>query len=400
MMKKYAVLFLASLAWPAVLSAREGFGFTKKAAEMNVTSPPAINVSGTRASVKVRSDRSRVGSNAGDMERSIIDLINRAGTALRVASPADIRIDVDLDRLDVDHRTGSKTEYRSERRCCDKKGKEYYRSVPHTVYYTTVDARLDGRYKITDARGKVLDDGDLAESSLHDYEENAPSTSESEATLVGWAARRVASRVVPMQSRVTVLVPKGSFENFIPLAESNAWDRYLAAVEAVAPMRDPGSEAYRQYALAVAKEGLAYATADVSRARQLIREAAEHYRTAIRSNPEEKLFSEEHNSIFSSAGAPLPRAESSVHAYEAWIPAGTTPASKKPSPAPAKVARGKRLRNQSVIDMRKAGLSDANIKVAIDAADSVSFDTSPEALIALSKAGVSNDVILYMQKKR
>ena len=160
-------------------------------------------------------------------------------------------------------------------------------------------------------------------------------------------------------------------------------------------MRDAGSEAYRQYALAVAKEGLAYATADVPRARQLIRESAEHYRAAIRSNPEEKLFSEEHNSIFSSAGAPLPRAESSLHAYEGWIPAAT-----KPSPAPAKVARGKRLRNQSVIDMKKAGLSDANIKLAIDSADSVSFDTSAEGLIALSKAGVSNDVILYMQKKR
>ena len=49
--------------------------------------------------------------------------------------------------------------------------------------------------------------------------------------------------------------------------------------------------------------------------------------------------------------------------------------------------------------MKKAGLSDANIKLAIDAADSVNFDTSPEGLIALSKAGVSNDVILYMQKK-
>src|SRR5689334_24875786 len=95
-------------------------------------------------------------------------------------------------------------------------------------------------------------------------------------------------------------------------------------------MRDPASEAYRQYALAVAKEGLAYATSDLPRARALLREAAEHYRTAIRNNPAEKLFSEEHNSIFSSAGAPLPLVESSVQAYEAWVPASES--------APGKVA--------------------------------------------------------------
>ena len=401
MSKHIAAAFLGLLVCSASLSAREGFGFTKKAAEMNLIAPPGINVAGMHVGVKVTSDRSRVGSNTELMEKSIVDLIDGAGTALRVASPADIRIEVDLDRVDVDHRSNSKEEYRSEKRCCDRNGKTYYKSVPHTVYYTTVDARLDGRYKIIDARGKLLDDGGIAESSLHDYEYDAPSTSESEATLVKWAARKVAARIVPTQSRVTVLVPKGSFENFIPLAETNAWDRYLQAVEGVPAMRDPGSEAYRQYALAVAKEGLAYAsTPDVQRARQLLREAAEHYHTAIQSNPEEKLFSEEHNSIFSSAGAPLPRVEASVKAFEGWVPAGTA---KPPKIAEERVREplphGKRLRNQSVIDMKKAGLSDANIKLAIDAADSVNFDTSPEGLIALSKAGVSNDVILYMQKK-
>jgi hypothetical protein len=395
MSKRIAATLFVSLICCAGASAREGFGFTKKAAEMNVTLPPAINVAGTRVALSVKGER------AHDMERSIADLIERAGTALRVGTPADITVTVDVDRVDVDHRSNSKVEYRSEKRCCDKNGKSYYRSVPHTDYYTTVDARIDASYKITGARGKVLDDGDADDSWTKDYEYSAPSRSESEDALLSRAARKVAARIVPTQSRVTVLVPKGSFENFIPLAETNAWDRYLQAVEGVPAMRDPGSEAYRQYALAVAKEGLGYASTDVQRARQLLREAAEHYRTAIQSNPEEKLFSEEHNSIFSSAGAPLPRVESSVKAFEAWIPAGTA---KAPKTAEGRVREpvphGKRLRNQSVIDMKKAGLSDANIKLAIDAADSTNFDTSPEALIALSKAGVSNDVILYMQKKR
>src|SRR5436190_20391703 len=110
MSKRIAATVLVSLICCVSVSAREGFGFTKKAAEMNVIAPPAINVAGTRVSVNVKSDRSRVGSNTELMEKSIMELIDGAGTALRVGSPADIRIDVDLDRLDVDHRSNSKVD--------------------------------------------------------------------------------------------------------------------------------------------------------------------------------------------------------------------------------------------------------------------------------------------------
>src|SRR5258706_14560447 len=171
MSKRIAAVILVSLIGCVSASAREGFGFTKKAAEMNVRAPPGINVSGTRVALSVKGER------AHDMERSIADLIERAGTALRVGTPADITVTVDVDRLDVDHRSNSKVEYRSEKRCCDKNGKTYYKSVPHDVYYTTVDARLDGRYKITDARGRLLDDGSIPESSLHDSQKDHPTTS-------------------------------------------------------------------------------------------------------------------------------------------------------------------------------------------------------------------------------
>src|SRR5436309_10562456 len=325
MLRKLAVAFLV-VACCAPAYAREGFGFTKKAAEMNVTTPPALNVRGTRVALDIKGER------GSDLEKSLTQIIEGAGTALHVASPADLVVTADVERLDVDERSNSKVEYRSEKRCCDKNGKSYYESVPHTVDYTTVNARLEGRYKITDGNGKTVDHGDMDESWSKDYEYSTPGRAQTEDALLARAARKVASRIVPTQSKVTVLVPKGSFENFIPLAETNAWDRYLAAVEAVAPMRDPASEAYRQYALAVAKEGLAYATTDLPRARALLREAAEHYRTAIQSNPAEKLFSEEHNSIFSSAGAPLPRVEASVQAYDAWVPAG--------APAPRVAAGG------------------------------------------------------------
>lgn len=377
---------------------REGFGFTKKAADMTITTPPALNVAGTRVAVSVKGERTRLAVNAEQMEKSIGATIEGAeGGRLRVGSPPDVTIAVDLQRLDVEERSQSKVEYRSEKRCCDKNGKSYYQSVPHTKYYKTVEAKLEGTYKISGGKGRQLDSGDVDEKFARDYENGTPSTSETEAVLLKAAARKIAARIVPTQSRVTVLVPKGSFESFIPLAETNSWDRYLQSVESVGPISDPGSEAYRQYALGVAKEGLAYATAEVRRARELLRESAEHYRTAIQNNPGEKLFSEAHTSIFDSAGAPLPRVQASIEAYDRWQPGGGGPTARV---AAKKATGSRRLGNQQVVDMKKAGLSDENIKLAIDGAESLDFDTSPDGLIALSKAGVSNSVIKHMQKKQ
>ena len=71
----------------------------------------------------------------------------------------------------------------------------------------------------------------------------------------------------------------------------------------------------------------------------------------------------------------------------------------KPAPAspPAPAKQG--MRNQTVIDLAKAGLSDENIVMAIDAAERTDFDVTPDALISLAKGGVSKSVIAHMQKK-
>jgi len=57
------------------------------------------------------------------------------------------------------------------------------------------------------------------------------------------------------------------------------------------------------------------------------------------------------------------------------------------------------MKNQTVIDLAKAGLSDENIILAIEGASQTDFDVTPQGLIALSKSGVSKTVIAHMQKK-
>src|SRR5438270_8402541 len=107
MSKRIAAAVIVLLAVSVSASAREGFGFTKKAAEMSVMTPPAVNVAGSRVSVKVTGDRDQLGSNLELLQRSITDLIEASGTPLHVASPPDVYVAVDIDRLDVDHRRES-----------------------------------------------------------------------------------------------------------------------------------------------------------------------------------------------------------------------------------------------------------------------------------------------------
>jgi hypothetical protein len=198
-----------------------------------------------------------------------------------------------------------------------------------------------------------------------------------------------------------VLVPRASFEPLIPLAESGEWDRYLAGVEAMPAKKNPKDEAYRHYALAIAKEAIAYQKEDRREALDLLRAAQSHYQSATSLNPAEELFRKGYTSLLATSdiGSPLTRMSDSVGRYDAWSATGTTTrvASTQPVAAPSAPSSG--MRNQTVIDLAKAGLSDENIILAIDAAASTQFDVSPEGLVALSKAGVSKGVIAHMQKK-
>lgn len=397
-MKRTSVVSLLVVLCCAVAAeAREGFGFTKRSADMNVRRPPAIAVAGTHVRVTATSERARVADDAEVLRKQVEDLLLAGDPRFTTSGSPDVTVAIDVDRLDVDVRHDSKVDYESKK-TKDKDGKTKYESVPTTKRYTVTDGDLAGTFKITDARGRQLDAGDFDDKFHSEDEYGAPTQEKVADRMLRKAARKIAARIAPVTDKVPVLLPKGSFEAYAPLAESNSWDAYVRAVEAVPQNRDPRSEAYRQYALGVGKEGLAHSTADKRRALELLREAATHYQTAIQSNPDEKLFSERYNSLLNQSEAPLVRVQASVDQYERWAsaaPAAAAAASVKTSSSSSK----KTMRNDTVVEMTRAGLSDDVIIGAIDSASSTSFDTSPDALIALSKDGVSSAVIRRMQRK-
>lgn len=406
------VLVLAT----ASVQAREGFGFKKKAVDVMKTIPPALNIGARRVKIDVSSDRGDNEDDAKTLSRYLSDMILGGGGTIADSGKPEITVMVAVDRLDSHESWETKTEYEYRQTGTEQKWNEskkkyetkpVYGNVPVEKNIKVVEASLTGSYDIKTNKGE-LDSGNVDRTFKQKYDDGtgAPPPSRVEDDLLRAAAKVVAARIVPTQERVSVLIPRASFESLIPYAESGDWQHYLAAVEAIPPMKSAKEEAYRQYALAVATEAVAYTKEDRAEALDMLRAAVSHYETAVASNPGEELFRQGYSSLLSvnTIGPPGVRANDSLARYTAWNGTGsvtrvasTTPVAAA-SPASAR-STSAGMRNQTVVDLAKAGLSDDNIIMAIDAAERVDFDVTPNALITLSKEGVSKGVIAHMQKR-
>jgi hypothetical protein len=249
-MKRYAVVSLLAVFFCAASEAREGFGFTKRSATMNLRRPPAIAVNASRVKVTATSERARVADDAQVLRKYVEEALVAGDPRLTLSGTPDVTVAIDLDRLEYDVHSESKVEYESEK-TKDKDGKTKYVQVPKTKYYKNVDAEIAGTFRINDARARSLDAGDIDRKFHEQYEYTVPTKEKITDDLLHGAARKIAARIVPTYDKVTVLVPKGSFEAYAPLAESNSWEGYLRAVQAIPPNHNPEAEAYRQYALGV-----------------------------------------------------------------------------------------------------------------------------------------------------
>lgn len=416
-------LALTLLALPAV--AREGFGFRKKAVSMTRTIPPLTNAGARRVKVAVDAERGENDDDAQTLTRYISDAILAGAGTLAEGGRPELTITVALDRLDSHEtwETTTENEYKQigTKREYNEKKKKYedkpvYGNVPVTKNIKVVEGSITGAWEISE-RSRDVANGSLDQETKDRYPDGtgAPAPSRVEDDLLKRAARAIAAQLVPTQDRVDVLLPRSTFEPFIPLAENGQWEEYLASVEATPARRDAKDEAYRQFALAVAKEALAYKKIERDEGLALLQEAVSHYETAIASNPGEELFRKGWVSLLSSGdiGEPATRAKASLARYQAWnAPRPSAPSNDRIEVASTKPSKPKQsstakpgttakqgMKNQTVIDLAKAGLADENIILAIDAAERTDFDLSPGGLAALAKSGVSRNVIAHMQRR-
>ena len=205
----------------------------------------------------------------------------------------------------------------------------------------------------------------------------------------------VAGRVTPARVPVEVMLARSDeVDRHNALAQASRWTDWLAALGAVPPHRDLKRDAYRLHNLAVAHEAVAYESPLDQRAAQLAR-ASTLITTAVAQNGTEKYIAESAARITASTVV-----TQRLAALSAAAGVSATPAASSNAPAPSAGGPAGPLTNQDVIDLRAAGLDDANLIAAIRDARAVAFDLSPAGLKALLGGKVSNGVITAMRARQ
>jgi tetratricopeptide (TPR) repeat protein len=250
-----------------------------------------------------------------------------------------------------------------------------------------------------------------SEEYKKDFEEGngAPDPATIEGQLVERIVDKIVRQLAPTKEEVGVLLPEGSLKDLNNLAKRRLWGNYLEAIELLPAKPTPKDESYRQYALGVANEALAYDAEDVDAALRYLQEASSHYNQALSSNPEEKYFARAFDGWAASIqgkrnmSAPLERVQTSLVKYQKLKDFRDAPQAQiAASAAASKGLDGTPvdpdlLDNAGLISMVQAGLSDDIVINAIKTTEKTSFDLSPKGLIQLSQANVSEKVIQTLQ---
>lgn len=418
------------------LQAKEGFGIVKKLVTLRRINPPEVRITGTRIQA--------IGKAQGREEQEIsTQIATQLGSELVQHDP---RLSLDAQRpqtiievtvLNNDYETKweNRRGVRSEPIGKDAKGKMQYRQVEVTLRYQVVNHRFGGSYTVQDlGTKKTLFADSLSISYQDDFEEgrNAPTAADRVSLAVQQTVGQIVYKLTPTEEALQVLVPKGSFEDYINLAEAGLWSRYSEAIEARPALPNPLEEAYRQYALGVSYEALGYGADGAETTLRYLEQSAQHYNQALSLNPKEDYFAKAYEgSILSSVGrsslnvlremggqapvdasrrqapAPLARVQTAMKKYQTLLSQNEVLSGRAEAEGAKTLGTGNSLpqgssggmTNSDVIAMVESGVPEEIVLGAIDQAEECNFDISPNGLIKLTKAKISKTILKRLQAK-
>lgn len=327
-MKRCVALFafgvIAVAALPA--AAREGFGSPKHFVQLGRRVPAEVVLAANRIGVRVGDDGGF--ALASRQLRELAErtmLANEKRLVRDIVSP-EIVVELQLTSFRTDDTVKQKTGYETRQvvvPSVDVKGRQttklIHKSVPVAVEYIEVSGSIETKFRVIDATTKreifaATESADYFESNK--LSDAAPTRTEVEKMLIARVASQIAAKLAGTIEPVSVLVPRGSFERAIPLAERGDWAAYEEDVAAIPPKKRPADEAFRQYALGVASEALAYRAKDEAESVDRLRRAADFYRKAVALNPREELFEKGHsNTANREAASPIERVDSALASY-------------------------------------------------------------------------------------
>lgn len=206
--------------------------------------------------------------------------------------------------------------------------------------------------------------------------------------MMGSLALHVASHLVLMDERITVLLAQGGeLDGAARLALNGRWSEYLEQLSQIPPPPDAADKAYLEYDIGVANEALGYAASDPKAALKYLQESSIDYSKAVEANASEKYFL-----------APQRRIETAITRYTGLANAESAAAARSQQ-ASHPVTTGEKLTNADVIKLVNAHLDKRLIANKIVTVPRVEFDLSVDGLVALSQAGVPTDLIALMTQR-
>lgn len=334
----------------------------------------------------------------------------------------------DITRLDAsddawEKRTTKESQKVGEQQVWDAKKGKYktenkYDTVPVTRNYKVVKGGINISYQTHDAKTRqTLDAQNVQANFQQDYLDGngARTAHEVREALVNAAVAQLVARLTPTTEEVKIFLPRGKVEDFSKLGQAGLWEKMREGVEKMGALKNPKDEAYRQFGIGAANEGLAYQAPDLGTTQTLLEAAVVHYNQAIELKPDEKYFREpltrieqslaqykklsSQLAVYAQAKALAQPPPAAPHTGAKTLPSATplAPPTATPSQAPP---TAKALTNQQVIEMAKAGVSELRIIASINGAPAVQFDLSPQGLIELTTNKIPEKIISAMELRQ
>jgi hypothetical protein len=302
-------------------------------------------------------------------------------------------------------RVGTKQEWNDKKKTWETK--DDYQNVPvswiatsvngsATAVCTTTDPKARAELRHTNASAKYS----LSQTGRYDAVPNEDNARQALLEEISW---KIAADLSPVKEPVRVMLAKNG-----PLKDGNKilntaddagqplpWDRAALMWSKLNGLSSK-DEAYRSYNLAVAYEAMAYQDTDMQYSEDLLNKAARSCEQAMQLKHDEKYFMEPCTRI-QDAVQTMPRLKQlysdrghiTPQASIVLQTGGKTVASSKDDDDQEV------LTNSSIIALTKAGLGSSVIMQKINSSR-CNFKTSADELIALKKAGISDQVIRLM----
>jgi len=384
----------------------QGFGVFKKTVMVSRSLPPAIDLSGHKVAVNVTAVAGRAQTVTQLFRAKIIPLIFSNGTLVEAQSNPDRVIEVTITdftsttRTDPQDRSQVVTAtIRAAYRTIDNQTKQsldaknlafdYDRAFPAPAPPQPANKGDKGFIGTLNKIGSALGSKPTAANSG----DRPPTAEQLTSVMVEALAIQVAQRVVLTKESIEVALPRGKLDKTSDLAVAGRWGAMLEELEQIAPL-PAGDDAYRLYGIGVANEALAYVEEDAANQRDLVANASQNYKTALKLRPDDGTLQKAENRIAQSQAALTVAAAQQSRSASAQPAAGS-----RATPGGSKT-KTSRWENAAVIELAQAGFKDGELVDAISNAPNPEFDvTTPAGLLELRRAGVSDVVIRAMRMR-